>query len=144
VLCFLCGTDWTLKYYLDEFRLQMVSVAFAKNSLRQRQSQIKANPSLFLIKHHDVKTYGGGGIAPCILLGTRLRCVVTFTFRPLYQLDKNLAGLQSRFGLGGEKDNSYPWQESNSGPPVRSLSLYWLNCSYTIICHETTSSLRDY
>jgi hypothetical protein len=24
VLCFLCGTDWILKYYLDELRLQMV------------------------------------------------------------------------------------------------------------------------
>jgi hypothetical protein len=25
VLCFLCGADWILKYYLDELRLQMIS-----------------------------------------------------------------------------------------------------------------------
>jgi hypothetical protein len=25
VLCFLCGTDWILKYYLDELRLQKVN-----------------------------------------------------------------------------------------------------------------------
>jgi hypothetical protein len=25
VLCFLCGTDWILKYYLDELRLQRVN-----------------------------------------------------------------------------------------------------------------------
>jgi hypothetical protein len=27
VLCFLCGTDWILKYYLDEIRLQRVNVS---------------------------------------------------------------------------------------------------------------------
>jgi hypothetical protein len=27
VLCFLCGTDWILKYYLDELRLQRVKSA---------------------------------------------------------------------------------------------------------------------
>jgi hypothetical protein len=25
VLCFLCGTGWILKYYLDEFRIQRVN-----------------------------------------------------------------------------------------------------------------------
>jgi hypothetical protein len=25
VLCFLCGTDWIIKYYLDELRLQRVN-----------------------------------------------------------------------------------------------------------------------
>jgi hypothetical protein len=26
VLCFICGTDWILKYYLDELRLQRVKI----------------------------------------------------------------------------------------------------------------------
>jgi hypothetical protein len=28
VLCFLCGTDWILRYYLDELRLQRVNSLF--------------------------------------------------------------------------------------------------------------------
>jgi hypothetical protein len=26
VLCFVCGTDWIIKYYLDELRLQKVKM----------------------------------------------------------------------------------------------------------------------
>jgi hypothetical protein len=58
-----------------------------------------------------------GGIAPRILdLGTRWRCVISFTLRPLYTrgkspcypLDKRLGGPQSRAGRGGEEKNSQP------------------------------------
>jgi len=44
-----------------------------------------------LTKHHAMKTYlGSGGTAPRIInLGTRWRCVVSFTPRPLYPRRKN-------------------------------------------------------
>jgi hypothetical protein len=72
-----------------------------------------------LTKHHTMKTYWGGGIAPCILdLGTRRRWMVSFTPRPLYRrgksppprypLDRRLDGLQSRSGCGGEEKNFQP------------------------------------
>jgi len=41
--------------------------------------------SVYLTKHHAMKTYWGAGIAPRILdLGTRRRWVVIFTSLPLY------------------------------------------------------------
>jgi hypothetical protein len=54
-------------------------------------------------------------IAPCILdLGTKWRCVVSFTPRPLYSqgksslhpLDRRLGGPQTRSGRGGERKHS--------------------------------------
>jgi hypothetical protein len=72
--------------------------------------------SLYLTKHHAMKTYWGcRGIAPRIPdLGIRWRWVVSFTPRPLYPqrkspwypLDRRLGGPQSRSGRGGEKKNS--------------------------------------
>jgi hypothetical protein len=63
-----------------------------------------------------MKTYwGNGSIAPRIHdLGTRWRCVVSFTARPFYPqgkspwypLDWRLGGHQSRSGRGGEEKNS--------------------------------------
>jgi hypothetical protein len=48
--------------------------------------KVKVNLSLYLTKHHAMKTYcGSGGIAPRILnLGSRWKRVVSFTPRPLY------------------------------------------------------------
>jgi hypothetical protein len=48
--------------------------------------------SLCLAKHYAMKTYwGSGGIAPRILdVGTRWRCVVSFTPRPLYPMERAL------------------------------------------------------
>jgi hypothetical protein len=73
---------------------------------------IKVKLSLFLTKHHTMKTYWrSGGIAPRIPdLGTTWRSVVSFTPRPLYPqgkspwypLDRRLGGAQSRSGHGGE------------------------------------------
>jgi hypothetical protein len=63
------------------------------------------------------KYWGSGGIDPHILdLGTRWRCMVSFTPRPLYlqgknpwyPLDRRLVGLQSFCGHGGEEKNSQP------------------------------------
>jgi len=60
--------------------------------------------SLCLTKHHALKTYWDGGIAPRNLdLGTRKRCVGSFTPRPFYPrfiLDRRLGGPQSRCGRG--------------------------------------------
>jgi hypothetical protein len=59
--------------------------------------------------------WGSGGIDPHILnLGTRWRCLVSFTPRslypqgksPWYPLDRRLDGPQSRSGRGGEEENS--------------------------------------
>jgi len=45
--------------------------------------------SLCLTKQHAMKAYWGEGIVPRILnLGTRRRCVVSFTHRPLYPQGK--------------------------------------------------------
>jgi hypothetical protein len=78
----------------------------------------KAKLSLFLAKHHAMKTYwGSGGIVPIIFdLGARRRLVVSFTLRPLYPqgksprypLDRRLGGLQSRSGRCSEEKNSQP------------------------------------
>jgi hypothetical protein len=76
-----------------------------------------------LTKHHAMKAYWIGGIATRILeLGTRLRWIVSFTFRslypqgksPCYPLDRRLRGPQSRSASGGEEipspcRNSNPW-----------------------------------
>jgi hypothetical protein len=65
-----------------------------------------------------MKAYWGDGVmVPRILyLGTRLRCVVSFTPRPLYpqgkelyySLDRRLGCSQSRSGRDGEEKNSQP------------------------------------
>jgi len=63
-----------------------------------------------------MKTYwGSGGIARMILnLGTRWRCVVNFTPRPMYPRrkpryprDRRLDGSQSQSGRGGEEKKSH-------------------------------------
>jgi hypothetical protein len=66
----------------------------------------------------EVKAYrGSGGATPHILgLGTRWKCVVSFTHRPLYPQVKNLwyplcrrlCEPQSRSGSGGEGKHSQP------------------------------------
>jgi hypothetical protein len=76
--------------------------------------KVKVKLSLFLTKHHAMKTYwGSGGIVPRILdLGTRWR--EWSASRPLYPpakslrcpLDRRLGGPQSRSGRGGEEKNS--------------------------------------
>jgi hypothetical protein len=91
-------------------------------SNRKRKCFVKGKgkvvPGLFLVEHHAMKTYcGSGGIASRILdLGTRWRCVVSFTTQPLYlqgkspwyPLDRRLGGPQSRSGRGGEEKNPQP------------------------------------
>jgi hypothetical protein len=81
------------------------------------KAKSKVKLSLCLTKHQDMKTYWGGGIAPCILdLGTRRRRVIIFMPRPLYPqgkitrypLDRRLGRLQNRSGRGGEDRNSQP------------------------------------
>jgi hypothetical protein len=85
--------------------------------------------SMFLIKHHAMKTYWGSGvIAPrSLYIGTRWRRVVSFTPRPLYPqgkspwypFDRRLGGPQSRSGRGGEEKNSQPpRRESNPRTPL--------------------------
>jgi hypothetical protein len=79
---------------------------------------VKVKLSLWLTKHHAMKTcWGNGGIAPRILdLGIRWTWVVSFTPRPFYPqgkspeypLDRRLGGPQSRSGHGGEEKNSQP------------------------------------
>jgi hypothetical protein len=86
-----------------------------------------------LNKHHDLRTYWGGVIAPWILdLGTRRRWVVAsrpshFTVggeSPTYQLDRRLGGTQSRSGRGGEERNSRLCRESNLRIPIVQLVIY--------------------
>jgi hypothetical protein len=69
--------------------------------------------------------WGSGGIAPRIIdLGTRWRCVVSFTPQPLYRqgkspwytLDRRLGGPLSRSGRGSEEKNSQPLQGIK--PPI--------------------------
>lgn len=72
--------------------------------------------------HH----HGGGvrGIAPLILdLCARCRRMVNYMPRPLYpvkeslyQLNRTLGGLQSRYGLFGEEKILFSCRESNPGP----------------------------
>jgi hypothetical protein len=72
--------------------------------------------------------------ATILELGTRRRCVVSFTHPadvpvgkyPRYQLDRMLGGPQGQYeSCGGEKF-SYLCRESNPGRQTRSLSLYRL------------------
>jgi hypothetical protein len=80
--------------------------------LKSKDDKVKVKLSLRLTKHHEMKMYWSGGIAPRILdLGTRWRWVVSFTTQPLcpqgkrpwYPLDRRLGGPQSRSGRGGEE-----------------------------------------
>jgi hypothetical protein len=86
---------------------------------------------------------GSGGIAPHILDGTRWRCVVSFTTRPLYPhgkrpsypLDRRLGGPQGRFGRCGEEINSHPLPglEPPIVQPVAhrcTAELSWLLCNW--------------
>jgi hypothetical protein len=61
--------------------------------------------------------WGSGGIDPHLLdLGTRWKCMVNFTPRPICPqgkspwctLDRRLSGPYSRFGHGGKEKNSQP------------------------------------
>jgi hypothetical protein len=70
----------------------------------------KVKLSLCLTKHHTMKAYWGGGIAPRILdLGTRRMHVVSFTLLPLYPLGKSAryhlvwGGGVSRSGCGAQE-----------------------------------------
>jgi hypothetical protein len=70
--------------------------------------KVKVKLSLWLTKHHAMKTYwGSGGVALRIInIGTRWRRVASFTLRSLYlgyPLDRKLGGPQSRSGRGGEE-----------------------------------------
>jgi hypothetical protein len=65
------------------------------------------SPGLHLIKHHEMKTYGGVKYGSRVLnLGTGWRTVVGFIFlsfyprgySPRYPLDRRLGGPQSRSG----------------------------------------------
>jgi hypothetical protein len=89
-----------------------------------------------------MKTYGGGGIAPCILnLGSRWSVVVSFTSRgksPRYTLYRELVGPQSRSGRDGKEKNSYPYWESN---PASSSYLSYYTDSATPV---TFSVARKY
>jgi hypothetical protein len=111
--------------------------------------KVKVKLSLCLTIYHGMKTYpvlnwaprlehvlGSGIVAPRILnLGTRWRCVVRFTTRPLYPrgksprytLDRSLGGLQSRSGRGGEEKNSLnlPEIEPRSSSPYSSHYTDW-------------------
>jgi hypothetical protein len=92
--------------------------------------KVKVKLSLCFTKHHSMKTcWGSGGIAPRILdLGTRWRCVVSFTLRPLfpqgksswYPLDRRLGGPQSRSVCCSEEKNSQPLPGLE--PPVITIS----------------------
>jgi hypothetical protein len=69
--------------------------------------------------------YGGSECTDVRILnlGTRWRWVVSFTRQPLYTrypLDRSLGGPQSRFGHGGEENNSLPL----SGIEPRSSNQY--------------------
>jgi hypothetical protein len=87
---------------------------------------------LSLIKHHSMKRWWSGGTAPGILnLGTRWRCVVSFTARPLYPggkspcypLHRGCVG--PRVGLDAVEKRMLsrhcPCQELHLVHPVRSL-----------------------
>jgi hypothetical protein len=93
------------------------------------KEQIKL--SVFLTKHHAMKTYWGiWSIAPRILdLGTSWRWVVSFTPLPLYPqgeiprhpLDRRLSGPQRRSGRGGEEKNSQPVAQHRTGWAITAL-----------------------
>jgi hypothetical protein len=53
-LCFLCGTDWTLKYYLDEFRIQRIKPIYDTYVI-----------SLTHVWSADHLGWFGGGICTC-------------------------------------------------------------------------------
>jgi hypothetical protein len=105
----------------DSFQ-DLIIHTYLNTTQSEQASQQKCKPfiklSLYLTKHHAMKTYwGSGGIAPCILdLGTRWRWVVSFTPWPIcpwgkspwYPLDRRLGGPQSHSGHSGEKKNSQP------------------------------------
>jgi len=104
-----------------------------------RTERMKVKLSLWLTKHHAMKTcWWSGGIAPRILdLNTRWRWTVSFTPRPIYTqkknprypLDRRLGGPKSRSGHGVEEKNSEPppgFEPQSSDRPARSQSV-WLS-----------------
>jgi hypothetical protein len=84
--------------------------------------KVKVKLSLFLTKHHAMKTYWGSeGIAPRILdLGTRGRWVVSFTLRPLYSRDWIEGWVGPRAVLGAAVKRKIPRtrRESNPRTPI--------------------------
>jgi hypothetical protein len=84
--------------------------------------KVKVKLSLWLIKHHAMKTYwGSGGIAPCILnLGIIWRSVVSFIknppLYPRYPFDRRVDGPQIWYGRGGEEKNPIIARTGNSTP----------------------------
>jgi hypothetical protein len=90
---------------------------------------INVKLSLYLAKHHAIKTESGG-IAPRILnLDTGWRWVVIFTPQslcPQYPLDMRLGRSQSWFGHGGEEKKILflSGTEPGSSSPYRSHYIY--------------------
>jgi hypothetical protein len=101
--------------------------------------KVKVKLSVFLTKHHAMKTYWGSeGIASRILdLSIRWRWAISFTLRPLYPQWKSLlyplvtrlGGPQSRSGRDAEKNSQPPpgIEHLNPDRPVRSQSRYRLS-----------------
>jgi hypothetical protein len=61
-LCFLCGTDWILRYYLDELRLQRINRGYKlKITTHSYDASLHAqsgSPHLFrLISEHMLRNY---------------------------------------------------------------------------------------
>jgi hypothetical protein len=93
--------------------------------------KLKEKLPLCLIKHHAMKTWVSGGIAPRILkMGTKWRWAVIFTARPFCPgegaSDTHSTGglLDPRFGLDSavaERKCPCPYRKSNPVRPARSL-----------------------
>jgi hypothetical protein len=98
----ICWTNKSL--YMDVLLLKYVC-----------KVQVTLKLALWLTKHHAMKTYWSGGVAPHILdLGIRRRWVVNFAPRqfytqgksPRFPLDRRLGGPQSLSENVGEAKNS--------------------------------------
>jgi hypothetical protein len=72
-----------------------------------------------LTEHHAIKAYwGSGGVPPRILhLGTRWRCVVSFTARPLYPQERTPGTHWIGGWVGPRVDLDTGGGEKNSQPP---------------------------
>jgi hypothetical protein len=94
--------------YLSIYIYNIYRMCTKEFAIVRSGSNLDVGLSSCLIKHHDMKTYGGScGIAPCILkLSTRWRWVIRFTPRPIYSrrnspwypLYRRADGTQNRSG----------------------------------------------
>jgi len=88
-----------------------------------KRSKVKS--SLCFLKHHGMKRWGSGGIAPLGLnFGTRWIWVISFKPRPLYPrypLDRRLGGPRAGRTLWRGGKIPAPSRESNPGHLARSL-----------------------